>query len=721
MGLVVLMAFAVVLTRLYALQIQRGEEFREHSRNNFFQFERLEHDRGEILDRKGRVLVTNRPSTNVYVTPAFFPRTSRTLRRLARVVGVGRGEAVDLARALERAAEENGPPVLLATDLDRGQAEALRKAQSELELPLDAVPIVQVQDRYAAYLDPAVFPSPPRALRRLAALVGLDDSTLTTLTRRVRRTRGLERYRDILVRRDLPPTVEGPLTLEVELGELPGVTVRRASARNYPYGTLAAHVIGYVNEVSLDDLRAKSSQGYRVGDVIGRRGAERTFEDELRGTDGRETVVVDSKGRTQSTLFASELQQAVGIRESPRPGHRVTLTLDLDLQQAAEAAFTGRAGATVVMDVHSGALLALTSTPSFDPSKLIGYFDPAEKARLDSMKSLRPWRFRAIQDHFAPGSTFKVVTALAALQRRETHLREHVRCPGFFELGGTRWRCWRDKGHGKVDLHDSLAWSCDTYYYNMGARLGIDPIVDVARQLGFGVATGIALGSESSGILPTRAWFKKRGLTYTLGQAVNASIGQGAVSVTPLQLAVAFAAIANGGRVLRPRIASRIETYDGRVVERREPEVVRTLDVAPEHLEAVREGLRRVVNVPGGTAFRKRLKDLEVSGKTGTAQVRRMGDREKSRRVEWKYTDHAWFAAFAPADDPQVVIVVFNEHGGGGSSAAAPIAMEVLDAWHHLADSQPTASVVPLTGPASRPLEPRAMAQMEGLSGGPPP
>lgn len=681
MAVIISTAFAVVGLRLWWLQIQRGEEFRERSLNNFFRFERLEHARGEIVDRHGRVLVTNRPSSNVYVTPAFLPQTRRIVADLGRSVGVPRGRANELARALDRAAEEDGPPLLLVKDLGHPELVALRAAQDRLELPLEAVPVVRAPGGFAAYLDPDRFPSPPRCLRRLADLLELESEALDGLERKVRRARGLARYQDILVRRDVPPRIEGRLTLDVELGELPGVSVRRASARAYRYGALAAHVIGYVNEVSLEDLKRRRDHGYRVGDVIGRRGVERTFEDELRGVDGRETVVVDAKGRTQTTRFAEELQGAVGVRVPPKPGHRVVLTLDLELQMAAEAAFDGRAGSVVLMDVHSGELLALTSTPTFNPSKLAGYFDPREKARLTEIEHLRPWRFRAIQDHFAPGSTFKVVTALAALGEGATHVHERIHCPGHYTLGGTRWRCWRDTGHGKVNLPYSLAWSCDTYYYNLGARIGIDPIVEMARKLGFGAPTGVELGPESSGILPSREWFRQNGWTYTLGQAVNASIGQGAVSVTPMQLAVAFAAIANGGKVLRPRIARRVETYDGLGVHRFDPEVLRTLEIPGAHLDAVRDGLRRVVNDPTGTAFSKRLRGIEVSGKTGTAQVRKMGNRRRSRKAEWKYKDHAWFAAYAPSHEPRVVVVVFNEHGGGGSSVAAPIAMQVLDAW----------------------------------------
>lgn len=684
MGVVVALAFSIVLVRLWTLQIRRGDEFSERSRNNFFQFERLEHHRGEIVDRFGRVLVTNRPSSNLYVTPAFLPHTDRLVRKLGAEVGVGRSEARELSRALLKAAEEGGPPVQLAGDLDRARARQLRDAQRRMELPMAAVPIVESEGRLAAYLDPGAFPSPPRVLDRVAELLDLDAAGRAGLARRIAKARGLERYQDILVRRDLPPEVEGPLTLDVEIGALPGVTVRRASARSYRYGPLAAHVIGYVNEVSKRDFETHRDVGYQMGDVMGRRGVEKAFESALRGRDGRETVVVDSKGRTQGSRFADELQREVGVREPPRPGHRVVLTLDLELQQAAEAAFDGLAGTIVVMDVRGGELLALTSTPSFDPSKMAGYFDPAEKARLDGLEELRPWRFRAAQDHFAPGSTFKVVTALAGLEAGATHEHEHIFCPGHFKLGGTRWRCWKDSGHGQVDLTHSLAWSCDTYFYNLGARMGIDPILEMARKLGFGSPTGLSIGSESSGVLPTREWFRSHGMSYTLGQAVNASIGQGAVSVTPMQLAVAFSAIANGGKVLRPRIAKRVETYDGKIVRELEPEVLRTLDVDPASLDAVREGLRMVVQDPTGTAFRKRLKDIEVSGKTGTAQVRKMGDRRRSRLAEWKYKDHAWFAAFAPSQSPEVAVIVLDEHGGGGSSVAAPIAMKVVDAWHQL-------------------------------------
>lgn len=689
MGAVVVLAFLVVVIRLYSLQIQLGEDYRNRSQNNFFQFERLEHARGEIVDRRGELLVTNRPSANVYITPAFFPRTELLLRRLINELGFRGLDAEALTRAVEQAATEGGPPILLESGLSRRAVEGLRRRQFQMELPLDAIPIIETEaNEYAIYIDPNTFPSPPRVLRRLGQLLNMTPKANRLLHRRVQRTHGLAKYRDILVRRDLSPQVEGPLTLDVELGQMPGVTVRRALAREYRFGDLAAHTIGYVNEVSSKELKDRRSQGYRLGDIIGRTGVERTFEDALRGTDGRETVVVDSKGRTQTNTLAEVLQAQVGVREKPRPGHRVVLTLDLELQRAAEQAFDGQAGSVILMDIHSGGLLVVTSTPSYNPSLLAGYFHPSERKRLDNIRERRPWRFRALQDHFAPGSTFKVVTALAALEGHHTHEGEHINCPGHYDLGGIRWRCWKDReGHGQVNVVNSLAWSCDTYYYTMGGRMGIDPIVDMGFRMGFGKPTGISLGRESKGIMPTREWFKANNRLYSLGQAVNASIGQGNVSVTPIQLAVAFASVANGGKVLRPRIASRIETYDGRLVEDIHSEIVRDLEVKPRHLRLIQKGLHKVVNVSGGTAYRRRLQSMEVSGKTGTAQVRKLGaSRRQSRETEWKYRDHAWFVAYAPSDNPEVVVVVFNEHGGSGSGSAAPIAMKVLDAWKQQRD-----------------------------------
>lgn len=684
-------AFAGVIGRLYGLQIRQGEVFRVKSLNNFVHFERLEHERGEIVDREGRLLVTNRPSLNVYITPAYLPPALRHVRQLGRVLGLTRSECDQRARSLSDAVREKGPPFLLAGGLTQEQVSLLREEQEHLELPLDAIWVIDEgkEGPYSAYLDPQNFPSTGRVLDRLASLLELDAEEARNLERQVRSTRGLAKYRDITVRRDIPPDMEGPLSVQIQTGDLPGVTVRRASARHYVYGDLAAHTLGYVNELTQDQLERRREQGYRLGDTIGRRGVERSYESTLRGTDGKKTVVVDSKGRSQGSKLAEDLQEDVGVFALPRPGHRAVLTLDLDLQKVAEEVFTGKAGAIVVMETDTGRLLVVTSTPSYNPNKLAGYVDPTENKRLDRMGELGPWRFRATQDFFAPGSTFKVVTALAALQYGFTTPDEHVFCPGYYVLGKTKFRCWKDHGHGWVNLEHSMAKSCDVYYYTMGARMGLDRIAEMGRALGFGRPTEIPIPPESKGIMPTSNWYRRRREGYTLGAAVNASIGQGAVTVTPMQLTVAFAAIANGGTIYQPQIVQRIETYDGKLVEKVAPKVLRQLELDPEALEHVREGLREVVNEPFGTAYSRRLRDMQVSGKTGTAQVAKLGKRRRrTRDLPWKLRDHAWFAAFAPAEDPKIAVVVLVEHGGGGSSVAAPIAMKVIDAWQKLREAK---------------------------------
>jgi penicillin-binding protein 2 len=377
----------------------------------------------------------------------------------------------------------------------------------------------------------------------------------------------------------------------------------------------------------------------------------------------------------------------------------VVLSIDLELQRAAENAFGGKAGAVVMIEVNTGRLLVLTSTPSFNPAKLAGYFDPAEKRRLDSMNELRPWRFRAIQDYFAPGSTFKVVTALAALKTKVTTPYEKVNCPGAFRLGKARWRCWKESGHGLTDLPLSLARSCDVWYYTMGARMGLEPIYEMGLQLGFGRRTEVDLTPESKGIMPGKKWYARNAREgYTLGAAVNVAIGQGAMSATPLQLAVVYSAIANGGTVYQPQVALRIESFEGKDSRLIPPRVVRELNIPDAHLAIVREGLRQVVNEPFGTAHYRRSKLLHVSGKTGTAQVARMGKRRvRSRDQAWKVKDHAWFAAMAPSEAPEIVVAVFVEHGGGGSSAAAPVAMRAVEAWWKSKQKQAGRSAGPVT------------------------
>lgn len=699
MAVVVVVAFSVVLFRLYSVQIKQGAEFQGKSRDNFVQFNRLEHDRGEIMDREGRLLVTNIPSVNVDVTPAFFPRTLRMVTRLGGIAGLNEKQVEAVTHALHRAAEERGPPILLAGDLSERAVQRIRAEQRVLEIPLLAVPIMEMPEteggadapRYAVFLDPEHFPTPARVLWRLTEDMQLSVIELDTLKKRIARAQGLDIYLPIIVRRDVSPDVEERITHEVRLGDLPGVNVRRAKTRHYELDDMAAHFLGYVNELSPQELEDKREAGYRLGDTIGRRGVEKTFESNLRGVDGREAVIVDSKGRPQLSTFAQQLQDEIGIREEPRAGDRVYLTMDLDLQRSAEKAFTGRAGALVMMEVRTGRILALTSTPSFNPNLVTGYFDPHEKKRLEEIKALRPWRFRAIQDHFAPGSTFKAITSIAALMNHALSENEAIGCPGVFHLGATRFRCFKESGHGALTLTNAIERSCDVFFYTLGARLGLDPIAKVAFDLGLGQRTGIPIDGESPGIIPTQKWYKEHlPEGYTLGAAVNASVGQGATTVTPIQLAVAYAALANGGTVFEPQVGLKIEPSGGGAAVEIPPKVRHEAQIPKHILDLVREGLRRVVNEPGGTAYARRLKDISVSGKTGTAQVAKFTRARGTKldTVPYEVRDHAWFASFAPSNDPEVVVVVLNEHGGFGGNASAPVAMAAIEAWWHKKQAQ---------------------------------
>lgn len=553
-----------------------------------------------------------------------------------------------------------------------------------------------------------------RVLQRLGELVGFSASELSSVRSQIEQKRSLERFRPVLVKKDLSPDELETIEAERSIFHLDGVTIVEGRRRTYRYGTLASHLLGYVNEIDSAALEAARRSGnprdYGLGDLIGREGAERTFEKMLRGVDGREQVVVDAKGKRQPQA-TRELLLSQHNLIPPKPGHNVFLSIDLDLQQRAEAAFSGRAGAVVAMDVRTGAILAMTSSPAFDPNRVSGAFAKEEKERLDG-DVLKPWLNRPLQGQYAPGSTFKAFTALAALKERATSGKDQVFCPGSFRMGRHTWRCHKDRGHGPVNLLFALKVSCDTFFYTMGARVGIDAIAEAARDFGLGAPTAIALRGEKRGLTPDEAWHDKADAAsggYQRGMSVNTAIGQGALLVTPLQLAVAYAAIANSGRVLTPQILDRVETPDTRVVfktlakdgtgkvttrvsgepptvvEHGAPHVAHEALVPQEFWDQLHGGLDAVVNEAGGTAFFRRLKGIRVAGKTGTSQVMRLGrERLDVDEVDYFERDHAWFVGYAPVESPEIVVVALNEHAGHGSSHAAPIAMAVIEAYFEL-------------------------------------
>lgn len=609
MAVVAVGLFIVLIARLYHLQLVRGPELSAKGRENYIKELVEPADRGFILDHRGRVLAGNRPSFDIYITPAFCKHPADVIGRMAQHLDLSKEESDQVLRAVKGTKRlERFRPYLVKLDVGRDQLDVI-----EADLPnLEGVDMI---------------PSPHR------------------------------RY--------------GPL---------------QDTDANRPFGPMLAHVVGYMSEVSPAELEA--SQGtYRRGDFIGRRGIERSYEKELRGGDGKRFIAVDAKGRELDKETQDQLIPEDERRLPSTPGHNVVLSLDLGLQTIAERALKadGKAGSVAVVDVHTGFVLALVSYPAYDPNQMTGRISRKDlKAIVED--PMQPLFARATQQHYHPGSTFKIVTALAALSGGFVVPENATSCGGGYTLGTRRWRCHKDSGHGSgINLRRSLILSCDTYYYWLADRMGLDPIAEMAQKMGFGHATGIELAPEAPGLMPTVAFHNKVDHGYTKGFALNAAIGQGAVNVTPLQLVMAYAAIANGGTLYRPRLVRRVEDADGKVLKEMQPEVTSELGVRQTYLNSVMDGLEAVVGEPGGTAYSKRLAEIRVAGKTGTAQNAVIGEKRlKITEMPWAERDHAWFAAVAPAESPEIAVVVLNEHGGHGGASAAPIGMAVIQGYFDL-------------------------------------
>jgi penicillin-binding protein 2 len=636
--LLVGLVFAVLAGRLAQLQLLETERFQTLARENRVRLIPIVAPRGEIFDRQGQKLVGNRP---VYTVSLVY---------------LGQ-------RDLHAVAE--------------GLAAILGQSAAEIEAKITE-----------------------RALRL---------------------------FEPVKIARGVP--MEVVTQIEERREELPGVVIDAEPVREYPHGALAAHVLGYVREISGPELAANREKGYRPGDLFGKDGLEKTFEEYLRGKDGAREVEVDALARPVRDLG----------RRPPQPGNNLVLTLDLRVQEAAERALAeavnaarraghrdARGGAVVVEDVRTGGILAMASYPTYDPTVFTSYLSESQARELFSNPD-RLMLNRAIAAGYPPGSTFKMVVAAAGLEAEKIEPEAAIPDPGYFQLGNQTFRDWKPGGHGRVDLRRAIQVSCDVYFWRLGLAVGIEEIARVAREFGLDRATGIELPGETGGVVPTPEYkyalvkksldrqYKPKleeiearyaslldqtrdpetrrqletekqkeidrvvarynshswDLQWQTYDTLNTAIGQGYNMYTPLQLANYVAAIANGGYLWKPYLVQRVVSPDGQVVKEFAPQLLARVNIRPETLAVIREGMALVTQGEGTAAGIFWGFPVPVAGKTGTAEVQGK-------------EDHSLFVAFAPADNPQVAVAVVVEHAGHGSAVAAPVAREVLKAYFGL-------------------------------------
>jgi len=510
-------------------------------------------------------------------------------------------------------------------------------------------------------------------LRPIADGLGLDYNDLTA---RLKRFRSRPRYEPIIIKEELTPADLSFIDSHRDF--FPEMEMIRSQRRLYPQNGMMAHVIGYTGEISEAELDLPEFAKYSPGDVIGKFGIERQYNDQLMGEDGQRQVIVDNRGRER---------QLIGIKEA-KPGTDLQLTIDLDLQTVAELVMEGRSGAIVALDPRTGEVLAMVSRPTFDPNKF------AVRIKAKDWKEIadnpdHPLLNRAIQAQLAPGSTFKPIMALAGLETGTIDDSFTVHCGGGASFYGHYYHCWQKHGHGSISLHRGIAQSCDVYFYNVGNKMGIDNIAFYADIVGFGHKTGIDLPHETEGVVPSSKWklrnFRQK---WYAGETISVSIGQGAVALTPISEAVYISTIANGGTRVTPHLLKAVDDGSGwKPTPAPLPKSQVTLK--PETIQAIRDGLWLVVN-GAGTGGRARMLGYDVSGKTGTAQViSNEGAKAARGRTDKDLRDNGWFVFFAPRDNPQIAGAVMVEHGGHGGTTAAPIARHVLDTFFAKREGRP--------------------------------
>ena len=584
-GLVMLCFVALIFSRLWFLQIYKGDEYRDRSENNRVRMSDLDAPRGNILDRMGREMVTNRPSFNV----VFVREDSNDVEKLVK----------DIASALQ-------------LDISVLWGKMREAAGKPLHVPI-----------------------------RL-----LEDVNWETLA-----------------------------YVENHNQEFPGIRIEVIPSRVYHFENLAAHAIGYLGAISKKELSTRDPAVYSGGDLIGKMGLERLREKDLRGEKGRSSSEVNARGFEQQFLKSLE----------PLPGNDIQLTLDAKLQKVAESLMSDgdKAGAVVAMEVKTGRMLVLDSNPVLPLNQFVGGISHKNwNALLANDK--HPLINKVVQAMYPPGSTYKMITAMAGLAAGSIDPQTVFYCPGHYTFAGRRYHCWKRSGHGAVDLKRALAESCDVYFYQLGLRVGVDRLAKMANKFGLGHRSGIEMENEKGGLTPTKEWKRKKYKSkWQDGETLSVSIGQGFNLVTPLQVCLMTATIANGGTRYKPQVIEKITDPDGHVVMEFEPIVENRLKGEEKFLKMIREGMEEVVQGQNGTGRKVQIKGITIGGKTGTAQVVRLKQYRglKEEDIPYKYRDHAWFTCYAPAEDPEIAVTVLVEHGLHGGSGAGPVARALLEEY----------------------------------------
>lgn len=621
--IIVVLLFSLLALQTWRLQVVQGEESRERANRNRFRLVSIPAPRGVIYDRQGRLLVRNIPSFTVAVVPADLPP-------------------------------------------DR-EEEVIQCLASLLEMPVES------------RLD-----SEPSYLSQNPHLLGLEQWARPGIRDLIEEGRKSP-FTPVILAHNVPREVA--FLIEEEHFDLPGVVVQIEAQREYIDGPLLSHIIGYVGPIP--EERAESylespDSDYEPNDLVGLTGVELTFEEELRGKKGRKHIEVDVAGREVRT---------VGSALDPQPGYNLILTIDLDLQkEATEALQEGmttagsKSGVVVAMDPQTGEILALVSLPSYNNNLFIGGISLEDYQALQEDPH-HPLVDYALTGQYPPGSTFKIIGAAAGLEEGIINRHTLINDPGVIWLPNKYapddptlaqpFHCWLKTGHGPLSVVSAIAQSCDIFFYKLAggyenfAGLGLPTLAYYARLFGLGSPTGIDLPGESEGLIPSEDWKRLTyGEAWVTGDTYNMAIGQGFVLTTPLQMLNATAAVANGGTLYRPQIVREVRDAEGNIVRPFRKEVIRQLPIAPENLALVQEGMRAAV--AWGTGWKVNLPGVAVAGKTGSAEYPGPRDREG------KLPTHAWFMAYAPAEDPEIALVVFIEGGGEGSVTAAPVAARIL-------------------------------------------